>query len=121
MLDKKMTAVLTMLAEQVGYSYKVVKKQQLVEALPSKNKMDVDTLVNIVSFLKENDYLVVKYQDKDEICLTLTVKAETYLAGEKEVAVKSKITNGQVGILFVGVFLAAFLGSFIATLIAGLF
>ena len=121
MLDKKMTAVLEMLAEQVGYSYKVVKKQQLLEALPKKYQMDAETFVNIVSFLKENDYLVVKYQDKDDICLTLTVKAETLLAGEKEVAVKSKITNGQIWLLFTGVFLAAFLGSFIAAIIGKIF
>lgn len=121
MLDKKMTTVLAMLAEQVGYSYKVVKKQQLLEALPKKYQMDADTFVSIVSFLKENDYLVVKYQDKDDICLTLTVKAETLLAGEKEMAVKSKITGGQVWFLFAGVFLASFLGSLIAALIGKLF
>lgn len=121
MLDRKMTAVLTMLSEQVGYSYKVVKKQQLLEALPKKYQMDGDTFVSIVAFLKENEYVVVKYQDKDEICLTLTVKAETFLDGEKEMAVKSKITGGQVWFLFAGVFLAAFLGGLLAALIGKLF
>ena len=116
-----MTAVLEMLSTEVGYSYKVVNKQQLVEALPKKYQMDVDTFVNILSFLKENEYIVVKYQDKDDICLTLTVKAETLLAGEKEVAVKSKITVGQVWLMFLGVFLAAFCGSMCAVLIGNLF
>ena len=121
MLDKKMTVVLNMLVEQVGYSYKVVKKQQLLEALPKKYQMDADTLVSIISFLKENEYLVVKYQDKDDICLTLTVKAETLLAGENEMAVKSKIAYGQVWLLFAGVFLAAFVGSLLAALVGKLF
>ena len=121
MLDKKMIAVLEMLAGEVGYSYKVVKKQQLMDALPKKQQMDADTLMSIISFLKENDYLVVKYQDKDDICLTLTVKAETQLTGESEVEMKSKITNGQVSFLFVGMFIAAFLGSLIAVLIGKLF
>lgn len=121
MLDRKMTAVLDMLAEQVGYNYKVVKKQQLLDSLPKKHQMDLDTLVSILTFLKQEDYIVVKYQDKDDICLTLTVKAETLLAGEKEVAVKSKITNGQVWLLFTGVFLAAFIGAFLASLIGKLF
>lgn len=121
MLDKKMTAVLSMLAEQVGYSYKVVKKQQLLEALPKKYQMDADTFVNIVAFLKENDYLVVKYQDKDDICLALTVKAETLLDGENEMAVKSKITGGQIWFIFIGAFLAAFLGAFAAVLVGNLF
>lgn len=121
MLDKKMIAALSMLAEQVGYSYKVVKKQQLIDALPKKCKIDADVFVSIVAFLKENDYLVVKYQDKEEICLSLTVKAETYLAGEKEMAVKSKITGGQVWLLFLGVFLASLLGTLVAELIGKLF
>lgn len=121
MLDKKMTTVLGMLAEQVGYSYKVVKKQQLIAALPKKCKIDAETFLSIVSFLKENDYLVVKYQDKEEICLSLTVKAETYLAGEKDVAVKSKITGGQVWLLFFGVFLASLLGALVAEIIGKLF
>ncbi len=120
MLDKKMTEVLSMLSEQVGYSYKVVKKQQLVESLPKKLKINLDTLVSIISFLKENEYLTVKYQDKNEICLSLTVKAESYLSGEKEMATKTKIANGQAWILIVSVFFAAFLGAFLAVLIGKL-
>lgn len=122
MLDKKMSAVLQMLAEQVGYNYKVVKKQKLIESLPPKSKISDDNFTSIISFLKEEEYIVVKYQDKDEICLTLTVKAETYLAGENnDIAVKSQIVGGQIWWLFLGVFLAAFFGAFVATLIGKLF
>lgn len=120
MLDKKMTAVLNMLAEKVGYSYKVVKKQQLLEYLPRKLKINEESFATIMAFLKENDYVVVKYQDKNEICLTLTVKAETYLDGEQEVAVKSKIAGGQAWLLFFGVFMAAFLGTLVAMLLGKL-
>lgn len=120
MLDKKMTAVLNMLAEKVGYSYKVVKKQQLLEYLPRKLKINEESFATIMAFLKENDYVVVKYQDKNEICLTLTVKAETYLDGEQEVAVKSKIAGGQAWLLFFGVFLAAFFGTLVAMLVGKL-
>ena len=121
MLDKKMLAVLTMLSQQVGYSYKVVKKAQLLANIPKKYAMDMDTLVAIIAFLREMGYAVVKYQDKDDICLTLTVKAETYLAGEKQPAVKSQITNKQVWILFLGVFFASLLGAFVAVLLGKLF
>lgn len=117
MLDKKMTAVLKMLSEKVGYGYKVVKKQTLLDALPKRLKINDDTFNSILTYLKQNDYVVVKYQDKDDVCLTLTVKAESYLEGEQEVAVKSKIATGQAAALFIGVFLAAFLGTFVAEVI----
>lgn len=120
MLDKKMTMVLKMLSEKVGYGYKVVKKQTLLECLPKKCKINADTFNSVLTYLKENDYVVVKYQDKEDICLTLTVKAESYLEGEQEVAVKSKIALGQAWILFAGVFVAAFLGALAAFAIAKL-
>lgn len=120
MIDKKMSAVVEMLAEQVGYSFKVVKKQQLLQCLPKRSKMDNDTFVAILAYLKENDYITVKYQDKDDICLALTVKSETYLAGEKDMAVKSKIAISQAWLLFLGVFLASFVGAFLAVLLGKL-
>lgn len=120
MLDKKMTIVLKMLSEKVGYGYKVVKKQTLLDSLPARYKINDDTFNSILAYLKENDYVVVKYQDKDDVCLTLTVKAESYLEGEQEVAVKSKIAGGQACILFAGVFLAAFLGALVAFAVAKL-
>ncbi len=120
MLDKKMTMVLKMLSEKVGYGYKVVKKQTLLDCLPQKCKINADTFNSVLTYLKENDYVVVKYQDKEDICLTLTVKAESYLEGEQEVAVKSKIALGQAWVLFAGVFVAAFLGALAAFAIAKL-
>ena len=121
MLDKKTEAVLTLLSQKCGNTYKVLDKKQIVEELPAKLGVDVQGLLAIVAFLKENEYVDVKYQDKDEICICCTVKTESYMEGEKDITQKAKITNGQVGLLFLGVFLAAFVGSLIATLIGKLF
>lgn len=121
MLDKKTDAVLELLTQKVGNSYKVLSKTQILEDLPQKLGIDMQGLLNIINFLKENEYVDVKYQDKDEVCLTTTVKAESYVEGEKEITQKAKITNGQVGLLILGVFLAAFFGAFAATLIGKLF
>lgn len=120
MLDKRMTAVLKMLSEKVGYTYKVVKKQALLDSLPAKCKINAEAFKSLLTYLKENDYVVVKYQDKDDVCLTLTSKAESYLEGEQEIAVKSKIAISQAWILFAGVFVAAFLGALAAFAIAKL-
>ena len=120
MLDKKTAAVLQMLANEVGYSYKVVKKQQLVNALPTKYPLTEDELVAIIAFLKENEYLTVKYQDKNEICLALSVKAEAHLSGEGEPQVNTKMAKGQAWLLVVACFLGAFLGAIVAVLIGKL-
>ncbi|MCH5156483.1 MAG: hypothetical protein J1G02_01235 [Clostridiales bacterium] len=121
MLDKKTDAVLELLTEKVGNSYKVLNKNQLLDQLPKKLGIDMQGLLGIITFLKENEYVDVKYQDKEEICLSTTVKAESYVEGEKNITQKAKITNGQVGLLMLGVFAAAFLGALIATLIGKLF
>lgn len=121
MLDKKTDAVLELLAEKAGNGYKVLNKNQIISELPKKYNVDVQTLHSILAFLKENEYVDVKYQDKEEICLAVTVKAESYVDGEKNMTQKAKITTGQIGILFVVTFVAALLGALVATLIGKLF
>ena len=121
MLDKKTDAVLQLLTQKCENTYKVLDKNQIVAELPKRLNIDVQALLAIITFLKENEYVDVKYQDKDEICLSCTVKAESYMEGEKDLTQKAKITNGQVGVLWLGVFLAAFIGSLLAALIGKLF
>ena len=120
MLDKKTDAVLELLTQKAGNSYKVLNKTQLLDELPQKLGIDMQGLLNIITFLKENEYVDVKYQDKEEICVSTTVKAESYIDGEKDITQKAKITNGQVWLLMLGVFLAAFFGAFVAILIGKL-
>ena len=121
MLDKKTDAVLELLTHKCGNTYKVLDKNQIVAELPKRLGIDVQGLLAIITFLKENEYVDVKYQDKDEICLACTVKAESYTEGEKDMTQKAKITNGQVWLLWLGVFAAAFIGSLVATIIGKLF
>ena len=121
MLDKKTATVLTMLSHEVGYSYKVVKKQQLLAALPKKQSLTEEELVATIGFLKDNEYLTVKYHDKDEICLALSVKAESCLSGEAEPSMKTKMTKGQAWLLVAATFIAAFFGALLAVFVGKLF
>lgn len=121
MLDKKTEAVLQLIADKADNGYKVLKKQQLLDELPSKLGVDAQNFSAIIAFLKENEYVDVKYQDKDEICICSTVKAESYMTGEKNIQPKAKITNGQIVFLLTAMFLASFFGALIATLIGKLF
>jgi len=121
MLDKKSDAVLTLIASKTDNSYKVLNKNQLLAELPSKLGIDGAAFSAIVAFLKENEYVDVKYQDKDEICICSTVKTESYMVGEKDMQQKAKISNGQLGFLLTAMFLASFFGALIATLLGKLF
>lgn len=120
MLDKKSDAVLELITAKAGNTYKVLSKSQLVDELPSKLNIDVQSLLNIITFLKENKYVDVKYQDKDEICLSATVKAESYVDGEKDVTPKATITNGQITVLLLAMFVAAFVGTILANIVGKL-
>ena len=122
MLDKKTATVLNMLASEVGYSYKVVSKQHLTGALPTKYSLTAEELVAVITFLKDNEYLTVKYQDKDEICLALSVKAESYLSGysEEQPSMNTKVAKSQAWLLVSATFIAAFLGALAAVLIGKL-
>ena len=120
MLDKKTEAVLKLLIYTVGESYKVINKSQLLAQLPAKVRPDVRGLQNILTFLKENEFIDVKYQDKDEICLSATVKASNYNEKENNIIERANISALQVTLLLVGVFLAAFAGSLLAVFIGRL-
>lgn len=121
MLDKKSNAVLQLLHDKTENAYKVLNKNDILAELPQKLKIDMQGLLAIVTFLTENEYVSVKYQDKDEICIATTVKADSYLDGEKDIQQKAKLSNAQSVLLFVGVFVAAFLGAFAAVLLGKLF
>ena len=119
MLDKKMEAVLQALLNLAGNSYKVLNKQGILQSLPRKLNIDSNTLGAIFSFLSENDFIDVKYQDKDEICLCTTIKAESYVTGDK-MQQRASLSTKQNVWLTAGVFISSFLGAFVAILIAKL-
>ncbi len=119
MLDKKMEAVLQALLNLTGNSYKVLNKQGILQGLPRRLKIDITTLGAIFSFLAENDFIDVKYQDKDEICLCTTIKAESYVSGDK-MQQRASLSTKQNLLLFGGMFLSSFLGAFVAILLAKL-
>ena len=119
MLDKRTEAVLQILSEQAKDGYTVLQKQQLLKLLPQKYQLDTKNFCATVSFLKEQGYVDVKYQDKDSICLSVTVKAKNHLEGLGETK-GAKIVSNQFGLLLLLVGACAFVGAFVATIVAKL-
>ncbi len=121
MLDKKTEQILGVLRNNIGTNFKVVNKADILSWMPEKLRMDKETLAATMIYLKEKDYLTVKYQDKDEICLAVTVRAESYLENDKNTAEKTNLSVKQYGFVFLFGFLGAFAGSMIALLLSNLF
>ena len=97
----------------------MLNKQGILQSLPRKLNIDSNTLGAIFSFLSENDFIDVKYQDKDEICLCTTIKAESYVTGDK-MQQRASLSTKQNVWLTAGMFISSFLGAFVAILIAKL-
>jgi len=116
MLDKQNNKIIKYLDEMSeGESYKVFEFEQLCKEL-KQNKV---SLYNNLKYLKINDYIDIKYQDDDVVCLTLLSKSRQL---QEQTSVKlyglSVITRT---ILVSGIFNAimAFLGAFVALLLIG--
>ena len=120
MLDKKSEILLSALKQVVPSGYKVLTKSEVIDMMPVKMQGNRQTLDEQLTFLYNNGYIDIKYRDKDEVCLCLTLKADSYFSTERNRVEKARITNSQLWILFGGMFLATFLGAFVATLIAKL-
>ncbi len=117
MLDKKTDALLRRLNQLAPCGYTVLSTEEIVEGASELANLSDKTLSSALTYLKQNDYVDVKYRDKDEICLCMTLKAESYLEGEKELPAKTKLAGTQLGLLLTLVFGAAFVGAFLAGLL----
>ncbi len=114
MLDKKTEKILYVLNEQIGTNYKVVEKQTLMQTL----NIQKDELAKVLNMLKQREYITVNYQDKDDICLAMTLKAQTYFVGKEADTDKASLSKLQLLLLFVFTFAGAFFGAFFAILLA---
>lgn len=113
MLDKRSAAILNILRQKVPSGYAVLSKSEIASSLPQKMRADEKVLAKTLLFLKENKYVEIKYQDKNEVCLALTAKADAYFF-DKPQAERTSLAATQLWILLGGVFLAAFFGALIA-------
>ena len=114
MLDKQSSRIIKYLNKLCDdESYKVFELKQLCR----ETKQNKDSLTNNIKQLKLNEYIDVKYEDKEVVCLCLLSKAR-----QVEEQSSSKLYGLSVitkTLLISGIFNAimAFLGAFAAFLI----
>ncbi|MCM1043827.1 MAG: hypothetical protein NC350_06480 [Corallococcus sp.] len=120
MLDRKTEIILKYLSNTIGTNFTVVTKTDLIDALAKKASVDDVQLDSSLNYLKENNYITVKYQDSAEICLAVTMKSAAYLEHKSSEATKAELTKKQHAYVFLYGALGAFVGAFLAVLLHGL-
>ena len=112
--DKKIKAVLNYIKANASDGYNVLSKAEIINFL---GLADSQSLSTALIYLKQNDYIVVKYEDEKDICLCLTEKATSVQPVDVQ---QAKLPKWQVWLFFVGVFAFSFLGAFLAVILGKL-
>ena len=114
MLDTKCTLILKVLQKECkNGSYKILDKNDIISALPTRYRCDTEELDHIISYLERQDYISVKYDDDNIYCLCI-------LPAINEISTPKKKKKGSKFILPLVVFILSFIGGFIGSLIASL-
>ena len=70
MLDKRSEYLLRLINESCKEgSYQVLEVDDLVRDMPKKYKIDAEGILQIVGYLKNGEYVSVKYSDDHVICV----------------------------------------------------
>ena len=70
MLDIKSKLVLKILSKECpNGSFKIVESKDIISAMPSKYRVDIDGLDNILIYLERQEYISIKYDDDGVYCL----------------------------------------------------
>ena len=118
MLDKQTSTLLANLNAicQDG-SYKVIEKNELINSVSKKNKIDEDALKAMIEHLQERNYLSIKYSDDKVYCLSVLPKGRLFEEKSKELANEKRKFNKLVVITLSLSSVASFVGAFCAMIV----
>lgn len=101
-------------------TFRIFSPSELLDAFPKKYAVDADGLLLIMDYLKEREYILVKYADEASVCLTPLPKGRLY---HEERVGKRRERFREFRILwtaFFGSFLGGALGYFLSLTVPGL-
>lgn len=114
MLDTKSTLVLKVLQKECkNGSYRVVDKNDIISALPTRYRCDTDELDHIISYLERQDYVSVKYDDDNIYCLCILPATNEISTSKK----KKKEKNYLPLVIFILTIIGSFVGALLSRLI----
>ncbi len=118
MLDKRSMALLKIInAECIDSGYKVFSVEQLISSLPSELGVDENVFLICIKNLLDRDYISVKYQDENEICLVPLVKGRLVFENLIDEEIEKNIVTKKY---FAFAFFGGIIGSFLASLVVAL-
>lgn len=113
MLDKRTAAVLGAINDACGEgSYKILAIGELIESVPARYRADEEGVRQIVDYLREREYVSVKYSDERELCVCPLPRGRQYFENEERDRKEGRKK-------FESYLLVAFLGAMIGALIGG--
>lgn len=105
MLDERTLTLLNIINEQCGKGgYKVFEIEDLISSFPTPYLLDRQGLNESLTILSSREYISIKYQDEQEICLAVLSKGRL----ENESRLEREIEKMQLEKRY---FLYSFLGS----------
>ena len=118
MLDQKENEILSYIVSECDDGYKVMYKDDFEDFFVSKfGKTKKLRLEQILTHLKNLNYVDIKYMDEEKVCVCATEQSK--LLFEDEIKEKSKIKKikQKIAILLAFVLIFALIGSFLGTLL----
>lgn len=83
MLDKRTSSVLNSINKMCEEgTYKVLEAEELIKSLPVKFVIEADGLRQMINYLKEREYINIKYSDDTVYCLCPLPKGRLYFERE---------------------------------------
>ena len=118
MLDKRTTEFLKIInSNSTEGAFKVLEISNVLNKMPSKYKIDYDSIVHMAEYLKERDFVTIKYVDEQEICLAPLPKGRLYDEKEKELKKEKRKGIRLIILMVISSGVAAFLGALLSKLI----
>ncbi len=85
MLDKRCIALLDVINSNSNDSgYKIFSFEELISLLPIRLSFDVEGLMETLSNLSRNEFISIKYQDENEVCLRPLIKGRVAIENKTE-------------------------------------
>lgn len=117
MLDTKSNLVLKVLQKECkNGGYKIIDKNDVISALPSKYRCDIDELDHITSYLERQDLISIKYDDDSVYCLCVLPFANEIFETETK-----KKRNNFLFLIPLLALILSFVGAFLGSLAAKFF
>lgn len=122
MLDKRSEALLRIINRECNEGlYKVIEIDDIIRLMPSKFKVDYDLINHLMGYLRNGEYISIKYSDKEVFCVSPLPRGRRIFEveqEEKKVSKRKVLKFALISFFYLMLIFGACLGAaYVATLI----